>query len=240
MPEEKKAGERTKERARAEKRMLSATDAEEGRTTSVAAHLSRAKKFTTSATASSLPLAEERAHIAAAQAGDSAAMMELVTQYEPLLRRAAGQAHLRTIHDDALSESYVSLVRAVRDYDAALGIPFAAFAKARVYGDLRTLARRVIRTWQREATVDDRREEGFWELIEDESAAAALTRYERQATLAAAMRALTERERAVIRLLYFNEATQTAAAAELGVSQQAVAAIKKRAIGKMREAVERG
>ena len=124
--------------------------------------------------------------------------------------------------------------------DAALGIPFAAFAKARVYGDLRTLARRVIRTWQREATVDDRREEGFWELIEDESAAAALTRYERQATLAAAMRALTERERAVIRLLYFNEATQTAAAAELGVSQQAVAAIKKRAIGKMREAVERG
>lgn len=189
---------------------------------------------------SSLPLAEERVRIAAAQAGDDAAMMQLATQYEPLLKRAAGQAHLRTIRDDALAEGYVSLVRAVHDYDAALGIPFAAFAKARVYGDLRTLARRAIRTWQREATVDDRREEGFWELIEDESAAAALTRYEQRALLTAAMRALTKRERAIIELLYFQETTQTAAAAELGVSQQAVAAIKKRAIGKMRERMERG
>ena len=172
---------------------------------------------------SDLPLAEERARIAAAQAGDDAAMMQLITQYEPLLKRAAGQAHLRTIRDDALAEGCVSLVRAVR-----------------VYGDLRTLARRAIRTWQREATVDDRREEGFWELIEDESAAAALTRYERRALLTAAMRTLTPRERTVIDLLYFQETTQTAAAAQLGVSQQAVAAIKKRAIGKMRERMERG
>lgn len=40
--------------------------------------------------------------LAAAQAGDSAAMMQLVEQYEPLLRRAAGQPHLLTLREDAL------------------------------------------------------------------------------------------------------------------------------------------
>ena len=51
-----------------------------------------------------LALAEERALLAAAQAGDSAAMMKLVEQYEPLLRRAAGQRRFQTLRDDALSE----------------------------------------------------------------------------------------------------------------------------------------
>ena len=185
-----------------------------------------------------LTLDEERALIAAAQAGDSAAMMRLVTQYEPLVRRAAGQAHFRTIRDDALAEGCVSLVRAVRDYDAATGVPFAGFLKARVYGDLRTLARRVIRTWQREATVDDRREEGFWDKISDESAARDLTRLERASMLTVAMRALNERERQVIEALYFHERTQAATAAELGIRQQTVAAIKKRALAKMHAALE--
>ena len=132
----------------------------------------------------------------------------------------------------------MSFVRAVRDYDAAQGVPFAGFAKARVYGNLRTLARRVIRTWQREATVDDRREEGFWDSIEDEDAARALTRLERRSMLAAALRALSERERDVITRLYFQNETQKTAAAALGLTQQAVAAIKKRALKKMKEAIE--
>ena len=92
--------------------------------------------------------------LAAAQAGDSAAMMQLVEQYEPLLRRAAGQPHLLTLREDALAEGYVSFVRAVHDYDAASGVPFAGFVKARVCGDLRTLFRRTCKVWQREAAVD--------------------------------------------------------------------------------------
>ena len=67
-----------------------------------------------------------------------------------LLRAAAGQLHLRTIREDALAEGYVSFVGAVQAYDAGTGVPFAAFAKARVYGDLRTLFRRQRRLWERE------------------------------------------------------------------------------------------
>lgn len=186
-----------------------------------------------------VPLADEAECIAAAKQGDSAAMLRLVTQYEPLLRRAAAQPHLRALHDDALAEGYVSLVRAVRDYDAARGVPFAAFAKRRVYADLLTLFRRNLRVWQREATVDERREEPFWDLIEDEGAEKDLTRYERQAELVAALRQLTERERAVLTLLYRDECTQKEAAARLGICQQAVASTKKRALTKLRHMISR-
>ena len=82
---------------------------------------------------------QELSLLAAAKAGDAAALSRLCTQYEPLLRAAAGQLHLRTIREDALAEGYVSFVGAVQAYDAGTGVPFAAFAKARVYGDLRTL-----------------------------------------------------------------------------------------------------
>ncbi|MGN0938815.1 MAG: sigma-70 family RNA polymerase sigma factor [Selenomonas sp.] len=176
--------------------------------------------------------------LAAAQAGDSAAMMQLVEQYEPLLRRAAGQPHLLTLREDALAEGYVSFVRAVHDYDAASGVPFAGFVKARVYGDLRTLFRRTCKVWQREAAVDERREEPFWELIEDPAATAAMTRLERQAVLVPALRALTPREREVVQLLYLGERTQKETAAALGITQQAVAAAKRRALAKMRQVLK--
>lgn len=184
------------------------------------------------------PYHEERILLAAAQSGDSEALMALIGRYEPLLRRATNQPHLAAIRDDARAESYVSFVRAVRDYDAAQGVPFAGFIKARIYGDLHTLFRRTCRVWQREAVVDDRRDEAFWELIEDPAAERAMTRLERQATLTAAMRTLTARERSVIQRLFFEERTQKETAAELSITQQAVAATKRRALAKLKSALE--
>ena len=93
-------------------------------------------------------------------------------------------------------------------------------------------------TGQREAAVDERREEPFWELIEDPAAAAAMTRLERQAVLVPALRALTPREREVVQLLYLGERTQKETAAALGITQQAVAAAKRRALAKMRQVLK--
>ena len=139
------------------------------------------------------------------------------------------------MREDALAEGTVSFVRAVHDYDLSQSVPFAGFVKARVYGDLRTLFRRTAKIWQREAAVDERREEPFWELVEDPAAADAMTRLERQAALVPALRALTPREREVVQLLYWDERTQKEVAAALGITQQAVAGAKRRALAKMRQ-----
>ena len=177
---------------------------------------------------------QELSLLAAAKAGDAAALSRLCTQYEPLLRAAAGQLHLRTIREDALAEGYVSFVGAVQAYDAGTGVPFAAFAKARVYGDLRTLFRRQRRLWERETLPAEAREEPFWEGVHDPAAEQALTRLEEQAALVAAMRCLTDGERRILRLIFWEERTQAEAARLLQVSQQAIAKAKKRALAKLR------
>ena len=54
-----------------------------------------------------------------------------------------------------------------------------------------------------------------------------------------ALLALPERQQELIRLLYVKELTQKAAAAELGITQQAAAAMKARAIKKLKEVLTR-
>lgn len=180
---------------------------------------------------------QEQALLRAAQAGDSPALSRLLDRYLPLLQAAAAQPHLRTIREDALAEGYVSFVRAVREYDASAGVPFAAFARARVYGDVRTLFRRECRRWEREGTVAEDREEPFWESVSDPQAEQALVRLEERTALAAAMRCLTEAERRILRLVYWEERREREAALLLHVSQQAVGKAKRKALAKLRAAL---
>ena len=63
-----------------------------------------------------------------------------------------------------------------------------------------------------------------------------LTRLEEQAALVAAMRCLTDGERRILRLIFWEERTQAEAARLLQVSQQAIAKTKKRALAKLRAA----
>lgn len=88
--------------------------------------------------------------IAAAKSGDKEAMTHLLLQYEGLCRKAAGQAHLAPLGEDALAAARESFLRAVRLYDPTRGVPFPGYAKATVYGDLRTLFKKARRQWQRE------------------------------------------------------------------------------------------
>jgi RNA polymerase sigma factor (sigma-70 family) len=52
------------------------------------------------------------------------------------------------------------------------------------------------------------------------------------------MRQLSERERQVVKQLYWDERTEAEIAHELGISQQAVSKIKRKAIQKLRELLE--
>ena len=57
---------------------------------------------------------------------------------------------------------------------------------------------------------------------------------EAEAALVAAMRCLTDGERRILRLIFWEERTQAEAARLLQVSQQAIAKTKKRALAKLR------
>ena len=160
-------------------------------------------------------------------------MTALAVQYEGLCRKAAGQSHLAPLGEDALSAARESFLRAVREYDAARGVPFPGFAKAKVYGDLRTLFKKSRRQWQREVLPEGAEEGSVFEAVPDERDE--VKNLEAEDAFRNMIAPLPEKPRRLLTLLYAKGLTQKEAAAKLGVSQQAAAVMKARALKALRK-----
>ena len=177
-------------------------------------------------------------YLDAARRGDKEAMTNLLLQYDGLCRKAAGQAHLAPLGEDALSAARESFLRAVYEYDPARGVPFPGYAKAKVYGDLRTLFKKARRQWQREvfpAETEDG-ESPFASIpnLQDETA-----QFEAEDAFRAMLAPLAEKQRRLLTMLYAEGLAQKEAAARLGMSQQTAAVVKGRALKRLREAMKR-
>ena len=175
-----------------------------------------------------LSQAEERQLIALAQAGDGAAMERMVCQYLPLARAAGGQRYVRRIAEDAPAAAMEELVRSVRAFDVTRVVPFAAFAKVRVYGAVSHLFRKASARWARECVPETAE---ACECVADDGAFDAS---EARLMVAGLTATLTDDERRVIHLLYEEGRTTYEAADMLGVSQSKVARVKRQAVAKMR------
>lgn len=175
--------------------------------------------------------------IAAAKSGDKEAMTHLLLQYEGLCRKAAGQAHLAPLGEDALSAARESFLRAVYEYDPARGVPFPGYAKAKVYGDLRTLFKKARRQWQREVFPAETEDvESPFASIPDPKDEAA--RLEAEDAFRAMLAPLSEKPRRLLTMLYAEGLAQKEAAARLGMSQQTAAVVKGRALKTLRKTVK--
>ena len=174
-------------------------------------------------------------HIEAAKRGDRDAMTALAVQYEGLCRKAAGQSHLAPLGEDALSAARESFLRAVREYDAARGVPFPGFAKAKVYGDLRTLFKKSRRQWQREVLPEGAEEGSVFEAVPNERDE--MKNFEADDAFRSLLAPLPEKPRRLLTMLYANGLTQKEAAAKLGMSQQAAAVVKARALKALRKTI---
>ena len=161
-------------------------------------------------------------------------MTQLYLGYEGLITKAAHQTHLRSIKEEALCTAQESFLNAVLSFDTSCGVPFQAYACAKIYGDLRTLFKQCQRQWNREMhPFSSREKESFWDSIEDTSETPQ-TQTEKTALLQA-IKTLPPKQQTLLELLYFKHRTQKTAAALMGISQQAAAAMKKRAIASLRE-----
>ncbi|MEX5285150.1 sigma-70 family RNA polymerase sigma factor [Selenomonas sputigena] len=175
-----------------------------------------------------------------AQQGDGAILEELFERFQGLFFRAARQRHLRTVFEDALQAARESFLRAVRDFDAALGVPFEGFLKRRVYGDLHTFFRRERAYWQREVHPGDGEEgDGFWDMAEDASAGRAENCLLLRDALARAIRTLSPREKELLSLVYLADTTLREAACRLGLTPAYAAVVKRRALLKLRRRLEK-
>lgn len=176
----------------------------------------------------------QQLYIDAAKRGDREAAAALLSMYEGLCRKAAGQAHLAPLGEDALSAAHESFLCALRDYDESRGVPFPGFAKAKVYGDLRTLFKKSRRLWQREVYPAET-EDGESPLAAVPDDRDEPSRIESDDAFRAMLAPLAEKPRRLLTMLYQEGLTQKEAAARLGMSQQAAAVIKGRALKTLRK-----
>ena len=91
-----------------------------------------------------------------AKAGDNYAIQLLLNKYKNLLNSASRQHHLISIQEEAYEEAVISFYQAIKDFDESLGVPFAGFAKMRVYQGVHTLFRRYLRIWQNEVSLSSK------------------------------------------------------------------------------------
>lgn len=180
-------------------------------------------------------MTQEELQIESAKKGDKNAMTALAAQYEGLCRKAAGQSHLAPLGEDALSAARESFLYAVREFDAARGVPFPGFAKAKVYGDLRTLFRKSRRQWQREVLPECAEKGSVFEAVPDTRDAVRI--FEANDAFRDMIAPLPEKPKRLLTLLYAKGLTQKEAAAKLGVSQQAAAVMKARALKTLRKTI---
>ena len=68
-----------------------------------------------------------------AKAGDNYAIQLLLNKYKNLLNSASRQHHLISIQEEAYEEAVISFYQAIKDFNESLGVPFAGYAKVKVY-----------------------------------------------------------------------------------------------------------
>lgn len=91
-----------------------------------------------------------------AKAGDNYAIQLLLNKYKNLLNSASRQHHLISIQEEAYEEAVISFYQAIKDFNESLGVPFAGYAKVKVYQGVHTLFRRYLRIWQNEVSLSSK------------------------------------------------------------------------------------
>lgn len=174
-----------------------------------------------------------------AQNGDAEAFAKLCTQFEGLMKKAAGQPHFKTIYEDALAVGYESFVEAVKLYRPLLGVPFAGFAKSKVKYALWNLFKRERRRWQMETALESSQGEDLTlldTLAADIDIEAQIETKLLGGALFDLLDTLPVKQRQAVLLTVVLNQKLAEAAALLGVTPQAVHSLKKRALKALKNA----
>ena len=178
-----------------------------------------------------------------AQAGNKAAANEILAAFRPLIRKAAGQAHLRTVREDAEQEAALALLWSVAHFDESRGVPFEGFAKVIVFGRVRTFFLRERRRWRHEILPfdvphEDGEAEGFFESVADERDE--ISAVDDADAFRARVSSLAVRNREILSLYYEGGLSLREIGELLHIRENAVSVYKSRAVSKLRREISGG
>lgn len=162
--------------------------------------------------------------------------LHVVTAISKIRKSRGGMATT----DELYSWGLVGLWEAAKKFDPSIGVPFSAFCQKRVHGaildSLRTESFLSRRQRDNGATCDLQywRDEEFSVGVEDRHE----DRLSAQDCVSNGVRNLTDRERAVLYLRFFNEMTLVEIGVCFGLDFSTVSLIVKHALAKVRKEIE--
>ena len=194
---------------------------------------------------------------------DQLALSKLLVKYQPLIMAASHDWQYRELGEEAQAIAQLYFLDAVNTFDTERGVPFAAYVKSHVYGGLKTFWLAELRRRARELKPDgmedesgsgEENEAGVWDAIflaakgispsgsaEMSGLGRHMDGYEQvdfRSEVEEALRALTQREREVVREIYFRDCPAHAAARKLKLSESRVSRLKNSALVKMRRVMK--
>lgn len=181
--------------------------------------------------------------IEAARTGSTGAGSQLYEYYLGLIRREARQRYLAApgLRDETEAIASLAFVEAAHDYDASQGVHFAAFLQSRIKGALYMAFCRTRRYLDRTShpDQDSSAEKDCWSIYVD--AQAAQESHEeavcRREILRQAMQILSEKEKRLLQLIYWEDMPLKKIAAGRHVSPQCISRQKQRILQKLRDAL---
>lgn len=177
-----------------------------------------------------------------AQQGDEVAFSLLCRQFTGLVKRYAWQSHVRSIAEEAEAEGWLAVVKAVRTFDAKLGVPLAGYVESQVKFAVWNLFKRERRRWQRETVLERltaESEEEDSQLLERLPAPTDVAAEVEDSLFAGVLTGwlaeLPERQRQVIAVTLLEGRQLTAVARELGITVQAVHNLRRRGLARLKK-----
>jgi RNA polymerase sigma-B factor len=165
----------------------------------------------------------------------------VIEQYLPLVKAVARRFTQRGEQlDDLVQVGSIGLINAVDRFRPERGVELGAFAAPTIIGEIKRHLRD--RTWPVSVPREMRESRSVTSVVASEEEPTPrpegqherLTDAEDRAVLAAAFRTLEPNERRIVYLRFFNDLSQDAIGAELGLSQVQVSRALRRALEKLR------
>lgn len=173
--------------------------------------------------------------ITAARCGDSRSLEILLARYAPLIGKWSTRPIFHGAVGDARAELTHAFVQAVRRYDSTRGVPPAGYFSACLRYAAQNAGKKILRRRAREVVTD--RPVGVDTPATDTPESLCLRRDLRR-RLTLALQGLTPRQYAVLTALYYGELSRTETAALLGCTPQAVSDTHRRALSRLRAALD--
>ncbi|MFU0800886.1 MAG: sigma-70 family RNA polymerase sigma factor [Xylanivirga thermophila] len=171
-----------------------------------------------------------------AKKGDTNASKYIIGKLNPLICSAINRYAYKMERDDAYQEAVIIIMDCIKSYDEKLQVPFLSYVKSKLYYGMLNISKKYRPLISLDKSIGDEDALTYIDILEDENADIwnIYVKTEDFKMLYKAIDRLSQKQKEVILLYFFNELSLKEIASIRGVHYKTVLGLKNRAIQALR------